>query len=353
MQWVLRPMSLARTMRAVVCPGAPIPPSGLVYTTTHPTPAPKPGHVLIRVKAYGLNRSELFTRQGNSPIPVPIQFPRILGIECVGLVKDAGGGSQWKEGDVVVGCMGGMGRLFDGGYAEYALVPHSSVSPPIKLPEKMGWAEFAAIPETYLTAWATLKNSLNFQPNDTLLIRGGTTSVGMACAALAKSSLFGPDTKVISTTRNEAKTAALQAAGVDVVVLDSGDSISEQVKQATAGKGADKCVELVGGSTLQDSCLALAPDGVVSMVGCVSGVWTAKDFDPFKALAPWKRVTVFSAFYLDISKAPLQWMVDAVASGELKANIDKVFKMEETGAAHAYMEANSATGKVVCVVDSD
>lgn len=155
-------------MRAVVCPRAPISPSELVYTTNHPTPTPKAGHVLIRVKAYGLNRSELFTRQGHSP---GIQFPRVLGIECVGLVKDAGGASLWKEGDAVAAIMGGMGRQYDGtlrsaccmielfvdncynlgGYAEYALIPQASVSPPIKLPEKMGWAEFAAIPETFLT----------------------------------------------------------------------------------------------------------------------------------------------------------------------------------------------------------
>lgn len=104
-------------MRAVVCPRAPIPPSELVYTTDHPEPEPKEGHVLIRVKAYGLNRSELFTRQGHSP---GIQFPRVLGIECVGIVKDAGGGSKWKEGDVVAACMGGMGRQSDGTWGSLA-----------------------------------------------------------------------------------------------------------------------------------------------------------------------------------------------------------------------------------------
>lgn len=105
-------MSILRAMRAVVCPRAPIAPSELVYTTTHPTPAPKAGHVLIRVKAYGLNRSELLTRQGLSP---SIQFPRVLGIECVGVVKDAGGGSAWNlEGDAVAAVMGGMGSQFDG-----------------------------------------------------------------------------------------------------------------------------------------------------------------------------------------------------------------------------------------------
>ncbi|KZT08031.1 GroES-like protein [Laetiporus sulphureus 93-53] len=343
-------------MRAVVCPRAPIAPSELVYTTNHPAPQPKQGHVLIRVKAYGLNRSELFTRQGLSP---GIQFPRVLGIECVGVVKDPGGDSQWKEGDTVAACMGGMGRQFDGGYAEYALVPHTSVSPPVKLPASMAWAEFAAIPETFATAWGTLSESLHLQPNDTLLIRGGTTSVGLACAALAKSSLFGSDNKptVISTTRAERKVPAVKAAGADVVLLDKENTVSVKVKQATAGKGATKCIELVGGTTIVDSCQSLSDNGVLSFVGCVSGEWTIKNFDPMQALAPWKasrrlaHMTMCSSGYLNISKIPLQWMVDAVASGELKPSLDKVFKMEETGVAHAYMEANSAAGKVVCVVD--
>ncbi|KAL6301399.1 GroES-like protein [Sparassis latifolia] len=337
-------------MRAIVCPRVPIAPSELVYTTTHPTPQPKAGHVLIRVKAYGLNRSELFTRQGHSP---GIQFPRVLGIECVGLVKDAGGGSHWKEGDVVAAIMGGMGRLFDGGYAEYALIPHTSVSPPIKLPEGMGWAEFGAIPETFLTAWGTLSESLHLRPTDTLLVRGGTTSVGLACAGLAKSALFSTDRKptVISTTRNKAKVDAVKASGADVVLIDTANSVEEQVMQATGGHGADKCVELVGGTTISDSGASLAPDGVVSFVGCVSGEWTIKDFDPMTVLAPRKHLTLYSSHGLDISKAPLQWIVDAVARGELSLGLDKVYKMEQTGEAHAYMEANAASGKIVCLVD--
>jgi len=104
-------MSLPKVMRAIVCPSVPIPPSGLLYTTTHPTPSPKAGYVLIRVKAFGLNRSELFTRQGHSP---GILFPRVLGIECVGEVKDTGGDGPWEVGDTVGAIMGGMGRAFDG-----------------------------------------------------------------------------------------------------------------------------------------------------------------------------------------------------------------------------------------------
>ncbi|OAX43136.1 GroES-like protein [Rhizopogon vinicolor AM-OR11-026] len=333
-------------MRAVVCPKVPIAPSELVYTTTHPTPSPKAGHVLIRVRAFGLNRSELFTRQGHSP---GLQFPRILGIECVGEVHDAGGGGSWQKGDIVAAIMGGMGREFDGGYAEYTLVPHAHVSHPIKLPQGMSWAQFAALPETFLTAYGTLHQSLNLDSNDVLFIRGGTTSVGLACAALAKSTLFNSP-RVIATTRSENKVAIARACGADDVILDRG-SVAEEVKRFTGGKGADKCVELVGGTTIADSCVSLAPEGVISMVGCVSGEWTCREFDPMMCLAPGKHLTMFSSGIIDMSTAPLQWIVDAVARGELKAGVDKVFKIEDAGLAHEYMEANKAAGKVVCVVD--
>ncbi|KAJ7185290.1 chaperonin 10-like protein [Mycena filopes] len=341
-------MALPRTMRAAVCPSVPIPPAQIVYTTTHPLPQPKPGHVLIRVKGFGLNRSELYTRQGQSP---GLVFPRVLGIECVGLVKDAGGSGKWKEGDVVAAIavsIGGMGRQFDGGYAEYTLVPHKFVSPPINLPENVGWATFAAIPETFMTAWGTLQNALQLKSTDSLFIRGGTSSVGLACAALAKSSLFNAAT-VISTTRAETKIAAVQKSGADHVILDTG-SVGAEVKKLTGGVGANKAVELVGPPVLEDSCAALAPDGVIAVVGSLTGVWEA-EFDPMMALAPNKHLTMFSSGTVDLSTAPLQRIVDAAGSGEIKLGVDKVFDITEVGEAHAYMEANSAAGKVVCLVD--
>ncbi|KAK7032800.1 GroES-like protein [Favolaschia claudopus] len=337
-------MSLPRTMRAVVCPHVPISPTQLVYTTNHPTPQPKTGHVLIRVKGFGLNRAELYTRQGQSP---GLVFPRVLGIECVGIVKDAGGG-KWKEGDIVAAIMGGMGRLFDGGYAEYTLVPHSSVSPPITLPKNVGWDKFAAIPETFMTAWGTLNNSLNLTSTDSLYIHGGSSGLGLAYASLAKSSLFNVSS-VISTTRAGQKIATVKASGADHVILDKG-SVSGEVKKLTGGVGATKAVEIVGPPTLEDTCAAVSPDGVIAIVGSLSGVWKS-EFDPMTSLAPNKRLTMFGSGTVDMSTAPMQQIVDAVGSGEIPLSLDKVFDIADAGEAQAYMEANSAAGKVVCLVD--
>ncbi|KAF7354897.1 PKS-ER domain-containing protein [Mycena sanguinolenta] len=337
-------MSLPRTMRAVICPRVPISPTQLVYTTAHPMPRPKPGHVLTRIKGFGLNRSELYTRQGHSP---GLSFPRILGIECVGVVQDAGGG-KWKEGDVVAAILGGMGREFDGGYAEYTLVPHSWVSPPISLPQTVGWDKFAAIPETFLAAWGILNNSLRVKATDSLYIHGGSSALGLAVASLAKSSWFNVST-VISTTRTEHKFDTVRRSGADHVILDTG-SVNSEVKRLTDGVGAAKAVEIIGSPTLEDTCAAVCSTGLVAVVGWLGDVWRS-EFDPMTSLAPGKHLTMFGSDTIDMSTAPLQQIVDAVGSGELTLNVDKVFDIASAGEAHAYMETNSTAGKVVCLVE--
>jgi NADPH:quinone reductase-like Zn-dependent oxidoreductase len=192
--------------------------------------------VRIRVRAFGLNRSELFTRQGHSPSVV---FPRVLGIECVGTVDDAGG-SDLQPGQTVAALMGEMGRAYDGGYAEYTLVPRDHVLP---VRTSLPWDVLAALPETWLTARGSVVEAMGVAAGYTLLVRGGTSSVGMAATSLAKHR----GVRVLATTRAESKAAALRANGADDVVIDTG-GIADDVRQRVPG-GVDGVLELVGSTT--------------------------------------------------------------------------------------------------------
>ena len=306
-----------------------------------PRPEPRAGSVRIRVRAFGLNRSEMYTRQGHSP---SVQFPRVLGIECVGVVDDAGG-TDLSIGQTVAALMGEMGRAYDGGYAEYTLVPRDRVLP---LHTDLTWDVLAALPETYLTAWGSLVEAMHLEVGQTLLIRGATSSVGMAAVSLAK----GMGMRVLATTRDPAKADALRQNGVDEVVIDTG-RIAEDVKQRVPG-GVDALLELIGPVTLLDSLRAVRRRGIVCHTGLLGNVWIMERFEPLEDIPSTVKLTTYgsSTTSAERSTAALQEIVDGVAAGRYRANIEKRFRFDEIVAAHRFMEANRGSGKLVVVVDA-
>ncbi|KAK4502988.1 hypothetical protein PRZ48_006415 [Zasmidium cellare] len=298
-----------------------------------PIPTPKPGWVLIRVKAFGLNRSEMFTRQGHSPV----QFPRILGIEATGLVEHAPNG-EFEKGDIVATAMGGMGRAYDGGYSEYTSVPATQVQ---KLKTTLPWDVLGALPEMLQTSWGSLFKALQLHAGDTLLIRGGTTSIGLAASAIAKSH----GVTVYSTTRNPSRTALLKDHGASDVFIDNG-TIAADVQSRTKG-GVNKVLELIGTTTLLDSLQCAKANGIVCMTGIVGDSWTFNSFKPMEAIPNSFCLTSYGGGPNEFMETPLQELVEQIEKGELEVKVGKTFKLEEIVEAHRVMEGNGAGGKIV------
>jgi NADPH:quinone reductase len=325
---------LPTSMRAVVLDAVPAPPAALAVRE-RPVPQPEPGWVLIEVKAFGLNRSELMTRLGLADPEVT--FPRVPGIEATGVVARCPGG-ELAEGQPVVAMMGGMGRRFDGGYAEFTCVP---VAQAIPFHSDLPWTTLGAVPEMLQTAYGALTVGLDIQPGQTLLVRGGTSSVGLTAAILAKRRGL----TVLSTTRTEAKAGALREAGADHVVVDDG-AIAARVRELVPG-GVDATLDLVGAPSLRDSLEATRVHGVVCSAGHLSRQWIVPDFYPIGYLPNGVRLTGYGGDASDLPQAVLQDFLDAVAAGEATVPIARTYTLDEIAAAHDDMEHDRVAGKLV------
>ena len=303
-----------------------------------PVPKAEKGKVLIRVKAFAVNRAEVVTRQGFSPT---VEFPRVIGIECTGLVEECPSG-KFKRDEKVAAMVGGMGRKFDGSYAEYTLVPESNV---FSFHSGMGWEKVGAIPEMYLTMSGALKLALQIKEGEKLLLRGGSSSIGLNACQLAK--FYGMS--VVSTTRNEAKKKFMLDKGADHVIIDDGN-IHKKLREIYPD-GVDKIMEFVGTRTLVDSLRCIGAYGVVCMVGGLGMEWSLKEFSPMGAIPNLGRLTMYGSDPSRMSQKDFQDYIDNVENKKIELITDKVFKLGEIVEAHKYMESNEARGRIVVLVE--
>jgi len=304
-----------------------------------PEPEPKAGHVVIEIKAFGINHAELHMRRGEWAEAAPVS-----GIECVGLVKSCPGG-EFSVGAKVAALMGGLGRTINGSYAEYTRAPVGNVA---LIESDLSWADLAAIPESYATAWTCLFRNLELQAGQTVVIRGATSSFGQAALNMA----VNASAHVIATTRNQNRFAMLRNLGAKSVEIESRDLGTHIAER----KQVDAVLDLVGNSTILDSLSMLRRGGRACLAGWLGGLDPIKDFNPLLQMASGVYLTFFGSFVFGtpgfpLSDVPLQKIADDVAKGRFKAKPSRVFKFEDIREAHRVMEANEANGKLVVVLD--
>jgi NADPH:quinone reductase-like Zn-dependent oxidoreductase len=303
-----------------------------------PIPDPLPGHVVIRVRAFGLNHAEVYFRSG-----VWGDAAEVTGIECVGQVH-ADPGGRFSPGQKVAALVGGMGRAIDGSYAEYTRVPETNV---VAIHSDLSWAQLAAVPESYATAWVCLRRNLALDAGQVLLVRGATSALGQAAVNIAAHR----GATVIATTRKPDRLEALAALGAATPLLDAPD-LSTKIRQLHPA-GADAVLDVVGTTTLLDSLRAARPDGRVCVAGFLGGGEPLAGFDPLLHLPSGVHLSFFASAFMfgtpeyPLDQVPFDDIFERVACGAYKAAPARTFPFEEIQSAHRLLEAGTAGGKIV------
>lgn len=303
-------------------------PEKLQYTDV-PTPQVKPGWSLVQVKGFGINHSEIFTRKGLSP---DVQFPRILGIECVGIITQTTDNTRLPVGQKVISIMGEMGRQFDGSYAEYVLLPNEQIYP---VTTNLDWATLATLPETYYTAYGSLLN-LRIQSGDKVLVRGGTSGVGTAFVNLVKAK--DPQIHIAGTTRSHDKEQLLIQSGYDEVILDQDGKL-----QTT--EEFDRVLELIGPATIQDTFQYVYEGGIVCSTGQLGNQWYLEHFDPIMDIAANGYLTSF--YSGNVNQRKIDDLLRYVEQYDVQVKPEKIYSLSEVPEAHRYLASHNSLGKVI------
>jgi NADPH:quinone reductase-like Zn-dependent oxidoreductase len=323
------------TMRAIVLDGF----GGLdhlVYTEL-PKPEPRVGEVVIQIKGFGINHAEMHMRRGEWAEAAPVS-----GIECVGIVESCPGG-EFPVGAKVAALMGGLGRTINGSYAEYTRVRAANVA---LIESDLPWAQLAALPETYATAWTCLFRNIDLQAGQSVVIRGATSSFGQAVKLAVNAGA-----RVIATTRSSERFPLLERLGVARVEKEVPDLSAHLAESGEI----DAVLDLVGNSTILDSLAMLRRGGTACLAGWLGGLDPIADFNPLLQMSSGVNLSFFGSFVFGspgfpLSDVPLADIARQVADGRLDAAPTRVFGFDEIREAHRVMESGEAGGKMVVVL---
>ncbi len=299
------------------------------------------GEIKISVKAFGLNKAEMYNMQGGHG---PFSGELALGIEAAGEVIDDPSG-EFKKGQKVITAMGGMMFGRHGSYAPIICVKRSNVQ---AINSDISFEQLATLPQAYLTAWGAIDHALNLKTGETLLVRGGTSSIGLASIVYAK--LQGAS--VIATTRSESNKKRLLDMGADLAIIDDGN-IEQTIKESSLSH-VDKAIELVGAGTLKDTMSCLRRWGEVVFVGFLGGSPIINNFHLMNDLPNTIKLSFFGSGLLGndelmVNKSPLPKIAELLHQGKIPDIHSKTFESKEIQSAHQLLNQSSALGKIVVV----
>src|SRR5215468_6372804 len=320
------------TVIAIRGPGGP----EMLVPEQRPVTEPGPGEVLVKVMAAGVNRPDVMQRMGL--YPPPKGATDIPGLEIAGTVVASGDGvTRWKDGDQVTALVGG-------GYAEYCVAVEGHALP---IPKNLTAAQAAAIPETFFTVWHNVFERGGLKAGETLLVHGGSSGIGTVAIQLAKA--LGA--KVITTAGSAEKCDACRKLGADVAVNYKAEDFVAATKAATAGKGADVVLDMVGGDYIERNYEAAAVEGRIVQIAFQGSPKATVNFRRIML----KRLThtgstLRSRSVADkaaIARAVEENVWPLIAAGKVRPIIYKTFPLREAAAAHALMESSQHIGKIV------
>jgi NADPH:quinone reductase len=320
-------------MRAVEItkPGGP----EVLKPADRPRPEPREGEILVKVAAAGVNRPDVLQRTGNYPVPPGASD--IPGLEIAGEVV-GGSTKQFKPGEKVCALVAG------GGYAEYCVVPAAQALP---IPKGLTPVQAASLPETFFTVWSNVYDRGKLVPGETFLVQGGSSGIGVTAIQMAAAT----GNRVFATAGSDEKCAACVRLGAERAINYRTHDFEKEILAATAGKGVNVILDMVGGDYVPKELKCLAEDGRLVFIAYLRGPKTEMNIDTVMR----RRLTITGStlrprpveFKGAIARSLREKIWPLIESGRIKPEIYQTFPLEQASEAHRLMESSQHIGKIV------